>query len=498
MVADNFNLPLPRALISSPSLVEDEPAEIFQTDVMIEIYQSLMEEKRKPFAIVGPPGCGKTTTLVWLFLQLKRYPDYVPILCSLDDGLKDVFAITKANDESFNSKIVLLIDMTNPDVRGEDVVDVFLNLKLSTHQMIMALSASFLAKPLSSSHLASILLQTKEFRCTNFTKETSFAFLNNLGRFTDQQKDRMYVLTNGIPRLLICSTNCDYEAAIEATTVQLFTHVLQSMTVDGGTWVDVSLLMACFFELSLPQVELNEDVVKMCSSVMTNLVHLETTNSIVYPKCCFKMTWGMLTRVSHFLYQPYFSKQYYVNEAAAGIIIFQSAIAGYLTKQLKINATQMFRGDKATSKNLTLTFNNTLDYTPPFTRNCTILTNEVLYNGHGCPGIDFVCVSDLSGVKTLIGIQVTIQKSNQKQKIQHSLETFPHELVDGCACAEVLLIFVNPYWAGTGFKIAQQLPRGPSLRGKKPKEVVWWYAELEDLSSVAAILLQIKSVYNTC
>ncbi len=45
------------------------------------------EQVSEPFKIVGPPGCGKTTTLIWLFFQLKRQADYVPILCSLDRGL---------------------------------------------------------------------------------------------------------------------------------------------------------------------------------------------------------------------------------------------------------------------------------------------------------------------------------------------------------------------------------------------------------------------------
>ncbi len=330
-----------------------------------------------------------------------------------------VSAAVKAlqEEESSNRKIVLLIDMTKPNDRAEEEVGALLNLMMCTYKIIMALSSTFLAKQLDSSHLASTIINSRTFTSGNFTEETSVAFLRKLGVFTDEQAHDIYLLTNGIPRLLVLSNRADYKLSVRKNTHQLFEHVLGGMTVNGRTDSDVALFVACFFNLSLSEVDIDLEVATLCLSVKANLIDFKTVDGVIYPKCCFNITGGMLGEINCSLYRPYVAKKYYVNKAAVGNI-FQSAVAGYLTKPMKIKATQMF-SDRPTElrtpelKQITSRFKNQIEYTPPFIRYQTVLENDLLYNGHSCPGIDFVCVSVLNGV-TIYKLQFKKPMKNRK------------------------------------------------------------------------------------
>ncbi len=74
-------------MLTSPIYYSNVTTSVVVTEQMIQAYEKIVSGG-EVFVILlfGPPGCGKTTSLYWLFKQVKELTEYKPVCATVSDA----------------------------------------------------------------------------------------------------------------------------------------------------------------------------------------------------------------------------------------------------------------------------------------------------------------------------------------------------------------------------------------------------------------------------
>ncbi len=483
-------------MMQSPVSLYDINSPVFVTEMMEELYL-LVVSAINPGRIIclsGPPGCGKTTTLFWLFYQLESHLTYKPVTARFNLEKK----LTLSCDRSqINKDYVMLIDLLSEPVDiPKSEVSVFLESFSSIHKVVVAISSGFTSKLRHSRNqrmFNTIFNSATSFLCSPFTQTTSKLYLQTLrSDITDAEAANVFDLAQGIPRLLTYGSDRNPGEIIVKNTLLEFTSAVAGLGINEHTPSEIKLLLSCYYGSKLCSFGLTVNKASLLTLVLANLVYINGEGS---PHCYFMLTPPILEVINHHLWQPYlgrFPNSIITSESAMGDV-FQGAITNCLLPSMKIVACPVQGETVGKMLHCEIQFKNLLTHAPMYEDGKKLSMNILYRTDTGFPGIGFVCHHDSTPHKnTLIGIQVTIQKDNVTQKIEKSFEKLPIRL-DTSAYDHILLIIVNPYWLKCFDKaIEATSSASPTARKRYQK---WLYGELEDCSGVRALLEELRVVH---
>ncbi len=290
------------SFLTSPLFINQISSNIIVTDEMEELYSLVKDGNEKsPICLFGGPGCGKTTTLVWLYCQLLHFTEMVPVVGNVDRVLTFSKNITK------NS--VLLMDLSDPTILDKRLLFELLELFIRFHAVVLAVSSGFksrLRSTLLNNSFNQIFICAQAIQCRPFTNSLATTFLMNLREnLSKEDVTGLIQLTKGVPRLLSHAFSKDFKERISALIKSEFECAMACMPISITTGVDVKILLACYFNLPLVLVRVSLVQAEMSSLLDDNLVYVERKDVNAIPCSYFKLTRELIEVVTQSLWIPY-------------------------------------------------------------------------------------------------------------------------------------------------------------------------------------------------
>ncbi len=452
-----------------------------------EAYEFVTDPDRKGDYILclnGGPGCGKTTTLFWLLKQLEISDKYKPVTGVIGSEVVE-FSI---ETEDFSLNHVLLIDLNEAKNATVKMIKPFIYLLRRFHRVVFAVSSGFIAK--LESDQSTKKLFDDIFRCAKhiqfkqFTDAETQTFTTELrSDISAEEIQQLIVATKGVPRLL-CYAYVDSgkrALVIQNAIKAEFTNAIQALPINSTTPTDVKILIACYFKISLRSVNLTLVQTKESVLLRTNLVYIETEDLATVPCCYFQLDESLIELLGPNLCVPFHNRLGTVSTRAGLGDVFEGAFPTILSQRMDICVSRVHSIEER--QTISLTFKNTDPLL--YDRDPTNIHKGYLYETPiGCIGIDFLSLQDKPITNTLVGIQVTIQNTNIKDKVEKTLLLFPRELENHFET--ILLIIVNPNWVDRQcFNLVHTYTSSGRVQKRYGK---WYYGELCDFDPLSALL----------
>ena len=482
-VADKFP-----AALRSPAYLEQIPSDVIVTEVMKTLYQSVLEDTPRSICLVGPPGCGKTTSLIWLYEQLCRDSQISPLVFRLHDTA-DLFKrqITQCKGQ----KIIVLVDLKKPGriIDNEKVNELFATLG-QVHKVVLAVSSGFVSRLRETDHyhdFASLFSAAKTIMCLPFTLEQAKVYLKSLRKeISDVDVDMIVQLTNGIPRLMCYGFFEHFKEKIVFERNIEFISAIEALPINYCTGLDIQILLACYYQTTLASFKVKINQAKASVLVIANLVKIDVENCTA--QSYFKLDENFLGLLNRKVWLEYSNKLKITSQSALGNA-FEGAIASSFVPVMPIIYCPVQSPDRILS--IDLKFSNVLGKCIPYVGQP--LEDDILYCVmNNFPGIDLVSVTNIEGASTLVGVQVTIQQKNRTAKLRKTLENFPCNIQVNYQ--QVLLIVVNPNWVTPGFELVCEITEP---KDEDPNRyTTWHYGELTDKRRAQAILAEVEFVHS--
>ncbi len=482
----------------SPLTLSGIKSTVVVTAEMKEAYEFVTSPDKKDvniLCLVGGPGCGKTTTLVWLLKQLEIGDQYKPVTGVL--GKEAKFSTDIAD---FSVKHVLLIDLNNAMAATVQMITLVMRLLCRFHRVVFAVSSGFISKLESDqsvkTRFMTIFRCGHKIRCKQFTMAEAQTLAKELRSDISAEEIKQLVMsTKGVPRLL-CSAFVDFERRaqiIEDATQTEFTTAIMALPINSKTPTDVKILLACYFKISLRSVNLTLAKTKSSILLKANLVHIETEDLATVPHCYFHIDESLIELLSTHLCVRFNTLYPFgtVSTKAGLGDVFEGAFPTILSGKMDICVCHVHSNEG--KKDVRLKFKNTIPLL--YDNDPTHINEGYLYATPTCfGGINFLSLQSNTEnlpAETLVGIQITIQKTKEMDKVQKTLQNFPPELHKHFGA--ILVIIINPNWVDQRcFDLVYSHTSSGRVKERYSK---WYYGELCDFEPLLALLRLLLDVH---
>jgi len=257
------------------------------TETMKTLYREAREGSKSFVRLEGPPGVGKTSSLYWLYRQLKHDSSVsvmvVPFSASCEAEEDDVIA--RLLDIS---KLVVLMDVVSPSDEPQafkNFTKVFIRKNV---KCVLALSSSFsVFKSLQATHTSawSKFLSRAETIIFKLWDDTlSSDFLRSEMKVT-RSVDDLVKACKGIPALLCIyddkrAMSCVIQNEFD-TVVQYMQQYISRISFN----YEIDILMAAKMKLKLGDIGLSQEIAQQTMMVMSYLISIDDSGTITpyYP-----------------------------------------------------------------------------------------------------------------------------------------------------------------------------------------------------------------------
>lgn len=472
------------AVLTGPVLTRP----IVVTDEMKEILKFILaQEKKVTICIVGPPGTGKTTTLFWLYQQLKRNTCYhtraLPVKGS--SSLSISFPEGK--------RLILLTDLYDPSTISTDDIQAFIELMLRHSGLISIFSLSSLfqvyrklnAKKCSAwtkLFTTSICFKTKPFTPAETEQYLMGLDLNAMVERKDSARN--------IPKLLSFVLEDDYEDSIVIERDNETNALMEELDARGTrvNWeAELKLIMAVTEDLPISAFGLSRMTAESLYLCMSFLVYIGHDDR---PESIFHM-------------DPNFSSQFVSNMWAMGCkyvqsdsntvigLHFESCISKCILPDLHVTIKKLHASEDIIAATFTFTPLSVRAESIEMVyaeRSKNVLWQMPQYN----KSFDYAGYAHLNELGLcLVVIQVSIQKEGTKTKIAKSMHVADVLTKD---VEGVVLIYINPLHTNFEelFCYAKEATSGAGVREKFNK---WYYGQPSDYSKIFGLKAHLNNIF---
>lgn len=474
------NPPPFRSFLTSPLFIQWKSSQIIVTEEMKQLHDLVVVQNQQRICLFGGPGCGKTTTLVWLYCQLLRSESkLVPVV----GNFSDTFTCSK----ELTKKSVLLMDLSNPPIESKSILSGIIGKFIKCHAVVLAVSSSFKARlkqTVVCTAFNRVFSGSKVINCVPFTNIMAEQFISCLRKDvkTEEMAD-LLDMTKRVPRLLSCVSSVDFKETIEKEIAAEFEDSMNCIPIGITTVVEVKILLACKFSVPLSSVLVSQEQAEDSILLLANLVRIE--NGL--PCCYFKLSTKLIDIVTKCLWIPYTMAN--VSTASGFGDVFQGAVFHQFCPKMEIQARKFKSENDADIQKYSIRFANAAPIV--YNKKDTIEKSILYSTEERFKGIDFLSLQDQPVANTLIGIQVTMQGDQQKAKLDNTIQNFPSHLREH---EGVLLIMVNPNWVSRdGFSIAFTCSKVERTMKSYPKE--FYYGELCEFDGLNALVDELKHIH---
>lgn len=420
------------------------------TETMKELYREAREGSKSFVRLEGPPGVGKTTSLYWLYRQLKH--SSVPVMVvpfnASYEGAKDE-VITKLHEVS---SFVVLMDVVSPSDNPQSFLNFSKVFVRRNVKCILALSSSFSIfkslQAINTSAWAKFLSTAKAIRFKPWNDTLSRDFLTSEMNVTSSV-DELVQACKGIPALLC---KCHDKSAMSCVIKFEFDTVInyiQQYTSRISLKHELDILMAAKLGVKLQDVGLSQPIAQDTMMVMSYLISIDDSGTVTpyYPSelddCLTRaitLMWsslgltGTVKPDSESVVGQFFEcKLPYIIGMIDNLTLRVKKVPDSLTRDITLKLASAGSG-RLESGNLPLPSKNMLWRTPKSFKAIDFLA-EVR--------TQLPTMSELGDV--VLAMQVTCQSSNITAKFSKSV------LNMNLGHNKVLFVMLNPWW--TNFDI---------------------------------------------
>lgn len=446
-------------------------AKIVETESMHELFDMLLLEERAFLALEGPPGSGKTTSLIWLYSQMKtKYPQNttcIPAFLTLD--IKNTI-MQKMERMPTDHPIYIFSDLCDVSEFTKESLNCWsaiLCSKMSNRQVVVfALSSGFhlprvLGFRSNQSLLECLYTGFRKFAITQQTNQVMVQIGLQFG--VDTSSDAL-VKACGIPKLIILGEESAVNAYIKRGLRILIQHGIDKDIISLDD--NLRFLIALRYERNVVDLGLALDEAEQTVPVLANLAFLGNngiprsyiTISDELMKCLIKLLKMKINSVV-------------VEEEAVIGYVFESVCGNTFEDplSLRIGSSIITVRSMPTAANRVVSGD--------------ILVKDTLYRcvKHHV-AIDFVAIIDIQGTESLLLIQTSVQASSHVRKLEKALKlTDVSWTLDGVNIPQhVVYLYLNPMATSDSYESRQLAFKG--LGNHHSSVFGWEYAEVGDTS----------------
>lgn len=278
---------------------------IIETPEMDELYKTVVgSDGNMLIFLKGPPGVGKTTSLFWLYQQLKQLESFFTIVIPFQTLLDNFEYVSSRIKQcsSTDKKMVLLMDLLTPTVdcieQQKKFFQILAKSECANSTVVIAQSSSFVLfchlKPNEASDWVETSYWATSISLKPYEDDLSKKFLISLlGKNVEEGDiDSMVQYCKGIPKLLaFCRSGMTHcKAPINSVLAHEFHTVLNYMVscYKAVHWKrELMLLVAARLKMNIDHVGLTKPSAEglvMCLSYLVDI------NEKVSPFCTFPGT----------------------------------------------------------------------------------------------------------------------------------------------------------------------------------------------------------------
>ena len=430
---------------------------------------------RHYISLEGPPGTGKTTTAYWLYHQLLHFK--IATICFPAHLGAEQLSKIKGQCTTLRANppkgVVFICDMTSiytlssAMIKNWDgVLQEIVKFDKTTTVMILSLSSAFhISRKYGTREIQSFLSHLY-YGCSpiHFTRQEDDIMRSIYKQIKSTSSDDPVVEAKGIP--LVLTTQISLVQLLKDELKAMFKSI-KSDVIDYDK--NRNLLLALRYCQPISVFDLHKDDVEELVPVLANLVYIEDD----IPK--FHVD-GIENDLIDALLREIPREASLDEESVVGFI-FERIICELFT-----DCTVQIDGENTFTLHL-------VPSVPRLEPGNTVLGKDVLWRlPKQTAGIDYVSVVEVNGSEVLVMIQVSVQKNNQKDKVEKVLNVTrtPWQRNENVSPPDKkYYIYVNPHITNGDFEALAQYFNA----AKKNKD--WKYGQVASES-----YNRMKSLYN--
>ena len=462
---------------------------------MMELYREAREGSRSFVTLEGPPGVGKTTSLYWLYRQLKH--SNVPVMVSPFDATSCEAVADEVIATLQTSSLVILMDVVSASDKPrafEDFSKIFVRQKV---KCIVALSSSFsifmALQAIKTSYWSKFLSTAKTITFKPWNDIMSKDFLRSQIKVT-RSVDDLVKACKGIPALLCRCHDKDARRYVIKSEFYAAVDYIQKHIPRISLKCEMDILMAAKLGLKLEDVGLSQQIAKETMMVMSYLISIDDSGTVTpyYPTellsdCltrAIRDMWsamgltGTVKPDSESVVGQFFECKlpYIINNS---LTLRVKKVPESSTQDINLKLASAGPG-RLDSMNLPLPSKNTLWRTPKSFK-----------------AIDFIAevrtqlpnMSEPGDV--MLAMQVTCQASNATQKFAKSV------LGMSLGCNKVLFVMLNPRWTNFDVNFNHNMVTCTSGSGatRSSRFDALWYGQPASFEPYKGHFEQLNSIF---
>lgn len=475
---------------------------IVVTPEMRELYRAIVGGVTEKYIFLkGSVGLGKTTTLFWLYCQLKSQSQFFTVVvpfASLESDYDRV--IYQINQCEAGAQLVILMDLVSPTMRTTTNSRLFFQICCKSQcvraKMVIALSSSFaLYKHFQvidyCTEWCECFLVARHFKLKPFSDALARQFL--LDRNVEPQDlEEMVKCSQGIPKLLSFGGYGmeRFKEALCEVRKNEFLVVLNFMKKNGILieWKkELDLLVAAKYELQLDHIGLAREEANQLALCWSYLIEIKDDVPVpFFPggkyllEAMMKQIWStMSTRML-----PMIDSESVIGE------YFEFNVPNIICKSLNLQL-------KKVQGELTLgSMGCTLDFCHRRLEDGDTIPNQktLWRTPKAFKPIDFFAIVDaqlsMPARKALLAIQVTTKVKGRKEKITRSIAGISKKVSSE---KDVIFILINPHWTEfeENYRYAVDATTGPA--GERFNS--FWYGQPACFSAYKVLFRELQTIF---